>query len=176
MEKDVHDLLSRVVTGGYVVVMRPTHGDARIIDHSDDLPAEMQDRLVAFCDEVPANEDQSIGDSTQASKIDLFHRLARVTGAEFHGSGSDLPMEPADLKAAVLVLAESAERDEGMTLGTKEVAYLKKVAEGMSDAEIAEDLGLSLRAVKERKRHVQRDLDASSIAHAVAIAHANQII
>lgn len=75
-----------------------------------------------------------------------------------------------EMVATTIFKAESLDTPDAPVLDPKETAYLKKVTEGLSDAEIAGDLGLSLRAVKERKKRTLVDLNATSIAHAISIA------
>ena len=56
------------------------------------------------------------------------------------------------------------------TLGPRELAYLKKVSEGATDEEVAEEFNLSMRSVKERKKRTITDLGATNISLAINLA------
>lgn len=82
------------------------------------------------------------------------------------GSGS----EPApELSRPALVLSPGTERRTDALSGS-ELRVLALVAEGASTEEMAEQLSLSPHTVRTHLRNVMRKLEASSRAHAVAIA------
>ncbi len=81
-----------------------------------------------------------------------------------------------EARAAALVLQMEADLDADLEISQKEIVYLKRASSGASDDEIAEDLQLSLRAVKERKRKAIDDLEAKNIGHAVGIAKRRGLI
>ena len=109
-------------------------------------------------------------DGSQITLISVFHRGHKVGAVCQHTLAAESDEAIRDVIAAILANANQVDPPEAATLDPKEIAYLKKVQEGLSDAEIAEDLSLSLRAVKERKKRTLVDLGAVSIAHAIAIA------
>lgn len=81
-----------------------------------------------------------------------------------------------EAKAAAFILKLSASPGTAPGITTKEEIYLKQVSTGATDDEIATDLQLSLRAVKERKRKAIDDLQAENIGHAVGIAKRSGLI
>lgn len=77
--------------------------------------------------------------------------------------------ETAELRAALLVIAsDNGDSTPPMALSNKEIAYLELVCEGKSDTEAAEKLGLSLRAIKSRKKSVLATTGCTSLSHAVS--------
>ena len=105
--------------------------------------------------------------------ISVFHRGEKVGAICEHTVEPESEENIREIVAAILHQANRLKPITAPALDPKEIAYLKKVAEGLSDAEIADNLNLSLRAVKERKKRTQTDLRATSIAHAIAIATAS---
>lgn len=88
-------------------------------------------------------------------------------------SHSSETIEPAGLdqaRAAALVIQSTQPSVGEFGVTAKELIYLKQVSAGATDDEIADDLQLSLRAVKERKRKAIDDLRAKNISHAIGIA------
>ena len=76
--------------------------------------------------------------------------------------------EIAELRAALLVVATEDGGVAGkMDLSDKDVAYLRLVCEGLNDTECAERLGLSVRAIKSRKKSVLAATNCLSLSHAV---------
>ena len=112
----------------------------------------------------------------RSTLIALFHNGGKVGAVCEHSAPPGSEDAIREIVAAILFQAQEFNRPEPTTLDPKEIAYLKKVAEGFSDAEIADELNLSLRAVKERKKRTLTDLGAASIAHAIAIATASRQI
>ena len=85
----------------------------------------------------------------------------------------------ADIKEArAAALSLFAHRGGGAAYGitAKELIYLERVSTGATDDEIAVELQLSLRAVKERKRKAIDDLRAENIGHAIGIAKRAKLI
>lgn len=85
-----------------------------------------------------------------------------------------VPVLPeAELNEAVgllLLLAAETTGPEIAQLSARELAYLKKAANGDTDDEIAVDLSLSMRSVKERKKRTIADLGAENLHHAILLA------
>lgn len=74
----------------------------------------------------------------------------------------------AEFRAALLVVAaEDGAVAPRIDFNDKDIAYLRLVCEGLSDAECAERLGLSLRAIKSRKKSVLAAASCTSLSHAV---------
>lgn len=114
-----------------------------------------------------------IGPTTIISELFQGARIALVL------SHAKDVLEETDLKeakAAALVLQpyQKAQKEFGIT--AKELIYLEQVSAGATDDEIATELQLSLRAVKERKRKSIDDLHAQNIGHAVALAKRANLI
>lgn len=74
----------------------------------------------------------------------------------------------AELRAALLVIAaDGTDVEAKLDLSDKDVAYLRLVCEGLNDAQCAERLGLSLRAIKSRKKSVLTSAACTSLSQAV---------
>ena len=97
----------------------------------------------------------------------VFHdgTIARAHIDNLNGSGEE---DIAELRAALLVIAAEDGSDRpALDLSDKDVAYLRLVCDGLSDAECAEKLGLSLRAIKSRKKSVLAATSCLTLSHAV---------
>jgi len=78
---------------------------------------------------------------------------------------------------ATTIVADLHHQDDTKSgITAKELIYLEQVSAGATDDEIAAELQLSLRAVKERKRKAIDDLHANNIGHAVGIAKRTKLI
>jgi len=94
-------------------------------------------------------------------------------------SHSKEALDEADVKearAAALTLRMDDHETPDFEISAKELIYLEQVSKGATDDDIATDLQLSLRAVKERKRKAIDDLCAHNIGHAVGIAKRAKLI
>lgn len=87
---------------------------------------------------------------------------------------SDIELREITAAAQMLVSSDAGTASPDVT--AKEEVYLQRVANGASDDDIAEELGLSLRAIKERKRKAIEDMNAKNISHAVAKAKRENLI
>ena len=83
-------------------------------------------------------------------------------------------LDEARASALALLMLQPNQNEFGIS--AKELIYLKQVSAGATDDEIAAELQLSLRAVKERKRKSIDDLGAKNIGHAVGIAKRADLI
>jgi len=81
-----------------------------------------------------------------------------------------------EARAAGLTIQMHHQDDTKSGITAKELIYLEQVSAGATDDEIAAELQLSLRAVKERKRKAIDDLHANNIGHAVGIAKRTKLI
>lgn len=153
-------------------------GAPKIVFTTETRPDAME-QAVGICQEALqtpvglVNEDAPSGRAT--TRIGLFHKGTKIGAVCTRPQEFANPEEEREVVAAVLF----GSRDINFTappLDAKEIAYLMKASEGQTDAEIAEGLNLSLRAVKERKKRTLTDLKAASIAHAIAIAVATRQI
>ena len=152
-------------------------GDLDVVVASASAVAADEDLLA----EISVVFDQGVGlkflsDAGDVAVISIFHGGSKI-GALCRTDKQSLTDDAIrEVISMVIMAAESFSGASSPALDPKETAYLKKVTEGLSDAEIADSLGLSLRAVKERKKRTLVDLNATSIAHAVAIATAAGLI
>lgn len=131
---------------------------------------------------IPATEVEG-GDSlpsgserTNNTLISEFYLGARVGVVLSHKSDALTEVQINEARAAALVIQAMQPNEKELGITAKELIYLKQVSAGASDDEIATDLQLSLRAVKERKRKAIDDLHAKSIAHAIGIAKRANLI
>lgn len=144
----------------------------------DPLISWFEDNLeVAAAEEALAGKstvvDLPSGSTTLTSDLIAGARIGLVLSHSSDALGTDQVNEA---RAAALVLREELGSDTETGITTKEAIYLKHVSAGATDDEIAEDLNLSLRAVKERKRKAIDDLNALNIGHAVGIAKRTGVI
>ncbi len=101
---------------------------------------------------------------------------ARIGLVMSHSSGSLDPEQVNEARAAAHILHVELSNVPESGITAKELVYLEQVSAGATDDEIADDLQLSLRAVKERKRKAIDDLNAQNIGHAVGIAKRTGLI
>ena len=104
---------------------------------------------------------------TVASQL---HNGVRMAILMFHQAELLSPSELQEATAAILAQLPTIEVSQIEPLSPRELAYLRKAAAGDSDEEIAEDLNLSMRSVKERKKRSITDLGAVNITHAIILA------
>lgn len=84
---------------------------------------------------------------------------------------NDLTQElTAEAFAASFALAGAPTGASKIEPTPKVAAYLSKVIEGSDDQEISQELDLSLRAVKERKKKTIDEFSAKTLTHAVALS------
>ncbi len=89
-------------------------------------------------------------------------------------SGTNLKEETAsEAFAAAYVLADNKPTPRPIEPSPKVAAYLSKIIEGRDDQQIADDLDLSLRAIKERKKKTIEEFEANTLTEAVAISVKN---
>ena len=153
-----------------ILVMRPS-GDLDVVyasDAADVADSNLKGKIATVLEDRIGPG--FLADTGEATVISIFHRGHKV-GAVCRMDDSALTEDVIrEMIASAILAVEDLGGESGLALDPKETAYLKKVTEGLSDAEIADSLGLSLRAVKERKKRTLVDLNATSIAHAIAIA------
>lgn len=102
--------------------------------------------------------------------IALLNAGSRLGVVLLHEAESLSDQDVDEATAAALTLLSGMPKPETYPITPKELVYLRQVCAGASDEDIANDLQLSLRAVKERKRKAIDDLNALNIGHAVGIA------
>ncbi len=102
--------------------------------------------------------------------ISLFYAGEKISVSLCHTKSELSPSEIREAGAALVTLAHMSPPDARAAPAAKELIYLRKVSEGLSDQEIADDLNLSLRAVRERKKKAVAEMEANNILHAVAKA------
>lgn len=102
--------------------------------------------------------------------ISLFYAGEKISVSLCHTKPELTETEIREAGAALVVLAHLAPPDAMASPAAKELIYLRRVSEGLSDQEIADELNLSLRAVRERKKKAVSEMEANNIIHAVAKA------
>jgi len=102
--------------------------------------------------------------------ISLLYAGEKISVSLCHAKPELTPVEIREAGAALLALAHMSPPDTQTAPAAKELIYLRKVSEGLSDQEIADELNLSLRAVRERKKKAVTEMAANNISHAVAKA------
>jgi DNA-binding CsgD family transcriptional regulator len=102
--------------------------------------------------------------------IAFDHRGERVYVLAGHDVETLDDIALTEIKAALVVLAVLNPPERLSPPPLKELTYLRKASSGQSDQDIAEDLGITLRAVRERKKKVTEGLGANNIVQAIAIA------
>ena len=88
----------------------------------------------------------------------------------FRSANSFHPDLVAEAFAAMFEVAAKAPADQLPSPTPKVAAYLSKIIDGHDDHEIAHELDLSLRAIKERKKKTIEEFDAVTLPHAVALS------
>ncbi len=109
-------------------------------------------------------------DPAHTTLISEFYGGRRVGVILSHTSETLDETQVSEARAAALVIQSMQPEETEFGISAKELIYLKQVSSGATDDEIASDLQLSLRAVKERKRKAIDDLHAKNISHAIGIA------
>lgn len=89
---------------------------------------------------------------------------------------SDVELRELTASAQMMIKHNQNGMVEENSITAKELVYLEQVANGVLDDDIADFLGLSVRAIKERKRKVIEDLGARNISHSVAIAKRSHLL
>ena len=102
--------------------------------------------------------------------ISLFYAGEKISVSLCHSKEELTESEIREAGAALVSLAHMSPPDTRSQPAAKELIYLQKVSEGLSDQEIADELNLSLRAVRERKKKAVTEMEANNILHAVAKA------
>jgi len=98
------------------------------------------------------------------------HRGNRILGILLHTEPVLSETAIRESLAAILTLVDEDGTAEIGVLAPRELAYLRKAMAGFTDEEIAADLNLSMRSVKERKKRTIKDLGAANLSHAVTLA------
>jgi two-component system response regulator NreC len=109
------------------------------------------------------------------SRHELLDALYTIqTGQEYLGSSISRII----LKSYVRQAAEKEKETEDLQLllSAREIEVLKLFSEGMTNKEIGEKLGISIRTVESHKNHIVRKLGARSPVDAVKIAIRNKLI
>jgi len=109
------------------------------------------------------------------SRHELLDALYTIqTGQEYLGSSISRII----LKSYVRQAAEKEKETEDLQLllSPREIEVLKLFSEGMTNKEIGEKLGISIRTVESHKNHIVRKLGARSPVDAVKIAIRNKLI
>lgn len=102
--------------------------------------------------------------------ISLFFSGEKISVSLCHSRPSLTSTEIREATAALIAIAHMSPPDSTKAPAAKELIYLQKASEGLSDQEIADELSLSLRAVRERKKKAVSEMNANNILHAVAKA------
>lgn len=102
--------------------------------------------------------------------ISVVHNAEKAVLSLCHSKPDLTAAEIAEATAALIVIAQMSAPSAKNPPNLKELVYLRKLAEGSNDQEIGEELGLTLRAVRERKKKAISEMGASNITHAVALA------
>jgi len=110
--------------------------------------------------------------------ISTFEEGMKVGILAAHSNDELTDVEIRELTTAALILVrlELAANSDEEAVTAKEIVYLQQVSGGALDDDIADDLGLSLRAIKERKRKAIEDMNAKNISHAVAKAKRHNLL
>ncbi len=104
------------------------------------------------------------------TSISLVHNGEKAVLSLCHSKLDLTTAEIAEASAALLVIAQMSPPSGKNPPNLKELVYLRKLSEGLNDQEIGEELGLTLRAVRERKKKAILEMGATNITHAVALA------
>lgn len=100
----------------------------------------------------------------------MLHDGAKVVMILLHTAKDLSEQDTRAAKSLLFLMVNEQPAAEIPTLGPRELAYLKKVSEGATDEEIAEEFNLSMRSVKERKKRTITDLGATNISLAIYLA------
>jgi len=108
----------------------------------------------------------------------LDERLGPALAAELIGAGGALSIPDAAQEAAVWLAAHSGEpeRPAPDPLTPREAEVLAVLAEGLSNKEIAAELGLSVKTVMHHSVAIYRKLDVRGRAEATAVAHRQGLV
>ena len=109
------------------------------------------------------------------SRHELLDALYTIhTGQEYLGS----TISRIILKSYVRQAAEKEKETEDLqnVLSIREIEVLKLFSEGLSNKEISENLGISIRTVESHKNHIVHKLGAKSTVDMVKIAIRNKLI
>jgi DNA-binding CsgD family transcriptional regulator len=104
------------------------------------------------------------------TSISIVHNGEKAVLSLCHSKPDLTSDEIAEATAALLVVAQMSPPSPRVPPNQKELVYLRKLAEGLNDQEIGDELGLTLRAVRERKKKAISEMGATNITHAVALA------
>lgn len=187
-EELAHQTLTAKAPQGYLIAS-VRHADAQSGTHwvfASDLVSPQDRALLEVQDPLATWMQQSYGaveldellDGISGTAVSFVVAGAKLTGILLHETGSLSEEERNEAKAAVSIIYSDIETDapEDLTLPPKEAAYLRKLVTGNSDDEIAEELKLTLRATKERKRRSIEATKSDNITHAVGKAIRKRLI
>jgi len=98
--------------------------------------------------------------------------LTTLPPAPARPAASAPPARPtAPVRPATRVAVEARPRRSRRPLTAREVQVLSLIADGMTNEEVAKQLGIARHTVKSHMAHILDALGAQNSAHAVAIAH-----
>lgn len=113
------------------------------------------------------------GNTTLVSDLYAGSRICMLLS---HNKDELTADEIKEARAASLILHIENTEEPEFAITAKELVYLQQISAGATDEDVASELQLSLRAVKERKRKAIEDLGAKNIGHAIGIAKRNNLI
>ncbi len=130
--------------------------------------AANDDLLIRVVDTDPAHE-QLKDAGNGLMRIGVHHKGAYAE-ATFSRNGNEMhSRDVIEARAALLTLQHFRDTaPNSFNPSEKERAYLAFVAEGLSDQQIADELNLSLRAVRERKKKLLTNTGSRTVAHALS--------
>jgi len=114
--------------------------------------------------------------SSAATLASLFHASQRLAGVFCHEATELSETDHRTLMACMIEVADTTPSSRDASIELRDLAYLRKAAAGFSDDEIAAELNLSMRSVKERKKRCIVDLGARNINHAMLIAKRQNLL
>ncbi len=180
---------------GYAVISQTTGDDLEVLATNYTPPwsvdqlqkwAQNQDSVLLWLGENLGTI--SVGDLEPGPMRDACSSAAATTAISDINAGSRLAIvishrcdtlteaQVNEARAAAIILQMDQTAQTDFPITAKELVYLEQVSTGATDEEIAADLQLSLRAVKERKRKAIDDLNAKNIGNAVGIAKRSGLI
>jgi hypothetical protein len=121
----------------------------------------------------------NVSDSAFAQQLNFSGNAIGVTGmilgnkigiVVFRNDQSIPDTAIAETVAAMIDIASSSITKAPIQASTKISAYISKVIDGFDDQQIADDLSLSLRAVKERKKKAMEEFGATTLSQAVVMS------
>lgn len=194
MRSQVNQRLTEICDAGCAIICAPASPDQAVIllenlkDWSDtalEQPSHPSLKWMAETIGIANSSDGATAElmadgsiTTPFTLISTYEEGSKIGILAAHSSPELSAVEIRELTAAALVIVRldrvTAPEEDPVT--AKELVYLQQVSGGALDDDIADDLGLSLRAIKERKRKAIEDMHAKNIAHAVAKAKRHDLL